>query len=169
MREVEGVGETSAFAGYCGIELPETHVAHRDNFCVDLSFSALKSVNARPEPGDCRWSKSPAAGQRPGPSLTRLFRILLARMQNPQNFYILQTYHVDSEIVGVHHYFPTARHAFAGGVKVWMFGQMNDTFAYFCPQPLSCNQIATANKINDGGQVFVCCFRPNNRKRQLLS
>jgi hypothetical protein len=38
------------FAGCCGIELQETRVSHRDNFCVDLSFSAPKSMNARPDP-----------------------------------------------------------------------------------------------------------------------
>ena len=37
------------FAGYCGIELQETRVFHRDNFCVDLSCSALKPINARPD------------------------------------------------------------------------------------------------------------------------
>ena len=43
-------------------------------------------------------------------------------MQNPQDFYILQAYSVDNKVIGVYNYLPAARHAFAGGVKVWMFG-----------------------------------------------
>lgn len=37
------------FGGYCGIELQRTHVYHCNNFRVGLSFSALKSMNARPD------------------------------------------------------------------------------------------------------------------------
>jgi hypothetical protein len=65
-------------------------------------------------------------------------------------------------------YSPAHPHALTGGVKMRMIRQVHHAFANFPPQTLCRHQIATANKVSDYGQVFVCRFSPNDRQYQWL-